>query len=609
MVDRLGTLEDPVQGVVTENSTFLNDYANTDPLALPTDDPDDPESFLPLPKKAVPEAKDTSQSVGDRLKEKAAAKKAVPAPAELPTDDPDDPDSFLPLPKEPVEEREAKKQRPYAKKKDEKNSYIGNLARSVGESAANIVGGSLRSAYIKGEALQDAIETAASKTGVGMLHWDEDGLKWRTSTQEEIDAPSLIGGMVKGAADYVAGTDFGYQPEQATTFDQVLEAPLSNVLPFVVEQGIASIPDMIMVSSLVGIPLYIDSRTGTLSVDRAKNEGREDPTLGDWIKSMPGAAVSAGLERLGLTKMIPGVGKLFGGATEAGVKTGKEALKSTLKAGGVEAVTEAGEEVAEALTTSLGTKKGVDWMDVIKRGAAGALAGGPLGAGVRAVTSTVEALGSQQAAPVQPAVQPPATGTTTPINPQPGTGTGTPPAQPTSPVTSPTQPTATGASPTPTPPVGGKAPPQDAGKKPAPGVATTQVVVNTTGVDPLNAAALGANDQFEEEVATDPSVAAAPAAAAPAAPAAAPAAAAGPAPISSQVLQAGLDANPGMDPEQKRHLMQMLGEAQAREATVTPPTSVAQPAPAATSGTGVTGPAPAPVVQPTAPAPVTQTPA
>lgn len=144
---------------------------------------------------------------------------------------------------------------------------------------------------------------------------------------------------------------------------------------FILQEGLTSTPDMAAV--LISTPAYIWARAGDLAEERAKNQGRTVPNAEDLAWSIPTAAASAGMERIGAR------GMLFGkGATPAG---------RIAKAGAKEAATEAGQEAVEYTGTTADTKKPFRVSDMLDQMAAGAVAGGPFGAGVR---SAIEGIGA-----------------------------------------------------------------------------------------------------------------------------------------------------------------------------------------------------------------------
>lgn len=176
-----------------------------------------------------------------------------------------------------------------------------------------------------------------------------------------------------------AAKDTGY--EQGTTWEDVKQRPLAEFLPFAIEQGLVSIPDM--VGSLAALPLYVTTRTGEIGQKRAVNDERKDATVGDLVAAMPAAVASSMLERIG-TKGIIGI-------DEAVAKGVGGVIKETGKAAVKEGVTEAGQEAIETAGETVGTKAKVDLGQVADRIAAAAVGGAGFGGTVRGVTASVQA--------------------------------------------------------------------------------------------------------------------------------------------------------------------------------------------------------------------------
>ncbi len=166
-----------------------------------------------------------------------------------------------------------------------------------------------------------------------------------------------------------------YAPE--VTWQDVKDNPLSaNTAKFMLESGVAMIPDM--AASMYAFPSYALSRTHEIAQSRAENDGREQNTIGDMATVAPVAVATSGLERFGVTKMLP-----------SGV-TGKNVGTRILQAGGIEAATEFAEEIAEYGAETIGTETPFDVKTaVVDRGLPGIVVGGPVGAGGRAITEVV----------------------------------------------------------------------------------------------------------------------------------------------------------------------------------------------------------------------------
>ena len=109
------------------------------------------------------------------------------------------------------------------------------------------------------------------------------------------------------------GVDLGYKP--GTTWEEVKDSPATNVIPFAMEQGLVSIPDMAAV--IVALPAYVVARTGELAGERAESDLRKEATVGDLAAALPGAVASALMERLG-AKGVLGIGVSFEVAVDQG---------------------------------------------------------------------------------------------------------------------------------------------------------------------------------------------------------------------------------------------------------------------------------------------------
>lgn len=253
------------------------------------------------------------------------------------------------------------------------NSYLGNIARGAGERFFDIAGGMTRFVGTTADTAADWLE---ERLPLGQITVDEGGVGWRPSTKEDIAKESPL---IPFSRDF-ENTDLGYDEEQATSWEEVKSKPISNVLPFALEQGLLSTTDMIAV--MTNLPAYVAARTGEIGQARSENDERSDATFGDFIAAAPASIGSALLERVGAKGMF--------GLDEVAVESMKQVPKEMLKAGGKEAATEFGQESLEGTAETLGTKKGFDLGETLERGAAGAVGGGPFGAGVRGVTATYQ---------------------------------------------------------------------------------------------------------------------------------------------------------------------------------------------------------------------------
>ena len=160
-------------------------------------------------------------------------------------------------------------------------------------------------------------------------------------------------------------------------------SPAAKAIPFAVEQGLVSLPDM--AAALTNLPAYVLARTGELAGARADADLRKEATVGDLVAALPGAAAAALLERLGARGMM-GLGDALKARSVRGV-AGAAGRGSALEGG-----TETGQEGIEHLTARLGTATGLDAREMADAMMAGGAAGAIFGGGVRGATATGEAL-------------------------------------------------------------------------------------------------------------------------------------------------------------------------------------------------------------------------
>lgn len=184
------------------------------------------------------------------------------------------------------------------------------------------------------------------------------------------------GQMISGG---LQGVSAGYDPEATPSIQDVKDAPLRNVLPFIAQHGVMSIPDMI--AAVYSLPAYFVSMVGDIAQDRATNRGVEDATFMDMLKAMPFAAASAALERIGATKAF--------GLDDVAVEDLKSLLKESGKATATEATTETVQNPIEYAGSTVGTGK-FTFSEAMDQALAGFLVGAGVGGTVRATVGTGE---------------------------------------------------------------------------------------------------------------------------------------------------------------------------------------------------------------------------
>jgi hypothetical protein len=170
--------------------------------------------------------------------------------------------------------------------------------------------------------------------------------------------------------------------EKLTSWDSVKDSPVENVLPFIVQQGLISLPDMAM--SIASLPAYAAAQTERIAAERAKNDGRTTATFGDFIKALPASTASAILERFGARGML-GLDDALKEISAKGVAqaAGKAAVK--------EGATEFAQGIIEQAGETIGTKKPFNLVDAVDEAIGGMVAGSGFGGSVRGVTASVEA--------------------------------------------------------------------------------------------------------------------------------------------------------------------------------------------------------------------------
>ena len=243
---------------------------------------------------------------------------------------------------------------------------LGNIGRGIGERAGDLGGG-----------LLGAVNAAAGylerQVPLGGIDLERGGFYGPDAPPER--------NLGRVAAKRFRNLELGYAP--GTSWEEVKRSPAAKAIPFAVEQGLVSLPDMAAV--LTSLPAYVLARTGELAGARAEADLRKAATVGDLVAALPGAAASALLERLGARGML-GIGDALKARSVRGV-AGAAARGSALEGG-----TETGQEGIEHLTARLGTATGIDGREMADAMMAGGAAGAIFGGGVRGATATGEAL-------------------------------------------------------------------------------------------------------------------------------------------------------------------------------------------------------------------------
>ena len=257
--------------------------------------------------------------------------------------------------------------------------WTSNVVRGAGEGFfSNIVGGFTRQTGTIADSLADYLEK--NVVDLGRIEYNFTGsgpmVRWRPSTDEDIEQKSPL---IKYAKDF-EDAKLGYKP--GVTWDDFLEAPAALWIPYAIETGLVSLPDM--VATLTNLPAYIAARSGSIGQKRAENDKRADATAGDILNAMPYAISTALLEKIG----AKGV---FGLADDALKGVGKKAVaKAAVKGAVKEGITEGIQEPIEYAGESLGTLKGFKVDEAIQRSLQGIVVGTGFGGSIRTGTAIAE---------------------------------------------------------------------------------------------------------------------------------------------------------------------------------------------------------------------------
>ncbi|MCY4261586.1 MAG: strawberry notch family protein, partial [Rhodobacteraceae bacterium] len=172
-----------------------------------------------------------------------------------------------------------------------------------------------------------------------------------------------------------------YEQERYTSWEELLESPLKNFLPYALEEGVVSLPDM--VAAVANLPGYAAARAGEIAGERAENELRDDADVGDFFAALPAAVASAGLERIGASKVFGLTDKLAEPVAGEGAKgVAKRVGGALARRSAIEGATEAIQEPIEQVGASAGTEawKGKPTQEIAAQLLQGSLQGGVTGA-------------------------------------------------------------------------------------------------------------------------------------------------------------------------------------------------------------------------------------
>jgi hypothetical protein len=258
--------------------------------------------------------------------------------------------------------------KPAGKKKAESeetsNPLKGTAARAVELGASGV------EAYSRVAKPFGIIDEAINKATpfLGMLNMARRSMQGKEGLEKENQALDSMQDWASSSRDYAK--DIGYTP--STKLSDIPANPL-NLVPFIAERIITSVPDMV---AAVTMPkAYVAARTNEILNERLKNDEKtiEQATVGDVAAAATGAVIETSLERFA-TK------GLFKGATP-----GKTAASRVGAQVGIQSGTEALEEGASNIAGSAGTKRGVDYEELGTAMLEGAIVGGGFGGTVQGV--------------------------------------------------------------------------------------------------------------------------------------------------------------------------------------------------------------------------------
>jgi len=172
--------------------------------------------------------------------------------------------------------------------------------------------------------------------------------------------------------------DKGVEIKGATTEEDVKKNFLRNVVPYIIEKGAESLPQMIASFNPLGVVgVALPSNLGGQAREAAELQGRQDVSGTDVAKVAPGALAVTALDTLGL-----------GGILAAPAKTALGRIgKAALLEGGTEAI----QSAIEYANPRVVTGSDIDAGEMFEQAAFGALAGGGIGGGLRGVGEAVAA--------------------------------------------------------------------------------------------------------------------------------------------------------------------------------------------------------------------------
>ena len=175
-----------------------------------------------------------------------------------------------------------------------------------------------------------------------------------------------------------------------------------RAIPAMGEQALYSLPSMLpfLAGGPIGATITAADLTGDVAYSRADANKTREPTATDWAVATPVGLASAALEKIGAAKVL---GPIAGGVAARSLR---EVPREMLRAGTVEALTEAGQEALQYTGSTVGTATPFSASTMLRQAEQGALVGGFMGAGVRGPVGVAEVganrLANSMASPAAP---------------------------------------------------------------------------------------------------------------------------------------------------------------------------------------------------------------
>lgn len=230
-------------------------------------------------------------------------------------------------------------------------------------------------AYIQDKMQRSELEDMQTQTGffdrLGDLF--SRGLLSARSGIKDVEAaietdPTLQRQFQQEARRFAA--DRGVEISGATTEQDVKDNFLRNVIPYIIEKGAESLPQMIASTNPLGVlGVALPSNLGGQAREAAELQGRQDVSGTDVARVAPGALAVTALDTLGLGGIL---------ATPARTALGRIG-KAALIEGGTEAI----QSAIEYANPRVVAGSDIDAGELFEQAAFGALAGGGIGGGLR----------------------------------------------------------------------------------------------------------------------------------------------------------------------------------------------------------------------------------